>query len=104
MLLRLEHYELLKGLGLKNPAATDLAILPNWPHVPRIGDDLTAHLAHSHDPAPGFLIAHHGITCWGRDLAQARNRIECLEAICQQLVLTSTLPTHPPVPAQGEGR
>ncbi|MGW7117683.1 class II aldolase/adducin family protein [Streptomyces xanthophaeus] len=34
-----------------------------------------------------MLIADHGITVWGSDLAQARNRLECFEAICQLLTL-----------------
>jgi methylthioribulose-1-phosphate dehydratase len=91
--LRLEHYELLKGLGLQDPTSADLAIVPNWPQVPQIGADLADHLSKASDPAPAFLIAYHGITAWGSDLAQARNRVECLEAICQQLIFAAMEPT-----------
>ncbi|MFJ8621301.1 methylthioribulose 1-phosphate dehydratase [Kitasatospora sp. NPDC093550] len=92
--LRLEHFELLKGLGLADPAGTDLPVFPNWPDVGRIADDVADHLARTPQAPPGLLIAHHGITAWGRDLAEARNRLECLEAICQLLVL-GTEPAGP---------
>jgi methylthioribose-1-phosphate isomerase len=35
-----------------------------------------------------LFIAGHGITAWGTDLAQARDRVECLEAICELVTLT----------------
>ncbi len=85
--LRLEHFELLKGLALADPAGTDLPVFPNWPDVGRIADDVAHYLERTPQAPPGLLIAHHGITTWGRDLAEARNRLECLEAICQLLVL-----------------
>jgi methylthioribulose-1-phosphate dehydratase len=85
--VRLAGLELLKGLGLADPFATTLPVFPNRPDVPRIAAEAAAWLAETPDPPPGFLIADHGITVWGRDLAQARNRLECLEAICQLLVL-----------------
>ncbi|MEC4015439.1 methylthioribulose 1-phosphate dehydratase [Streptomyces sp. H27-D2] len=87
-LLHLERFELLKGLGLTDPSSTDLPVFPNWPQVPRIADDVHAHLRSTPGAPPGLLIADHGITTWGCDLAQARNRLECLEAICQLLLLT----------------
>lgn len=85
--VRLAGYELLKGLGLADPAGTDLPVFPNWPEVPRIAADVAAHLGRTPQAPPGLLIADHGVTAWGRDLAQARNRLECLEAICQLRVL-----------------
>ncbi|MEW2624766.1 methylthioribulose 1-phosphate dehydratase [Streptomyces sp. NPDC048106] len=85
--LRLEHFELLKGLALADPSRTDLPVFPNWPDVDRIADDVASYLERTPQAPPGLLIAHHGITTWGRDLAEARNRLECLEAICQLLVL-----------------
>ncbi|MFI9645086.1 methylthioribulose 1-phosphate dehydratase [Streptomyces sp. NPDC052040] len=85
--LRIEHFELLKGLGLADPSRTDLPVFPNWPDVDRIAGEVASHLERTPQAPPGLLIAHHGITTWGRDLAEARNRLECLEAICQLLVL-----------------
>ncbi|MDO0924214.1 methylthioribulose 1-phosphate dehydratase [Streptomyces sp. TG1A-8] len=84
----LKGLELLKGLGLDDPSAALLPVFPNWPDVARIADEVAAHL--SGDPAapPALLIADHGVTVWGDDLAQARNRLECVEAMCQILLLT----------------
>jgi methylthioribose-1-phosphate isomerase len=86
----LDRWELLKGLSLADPARTDLPVFPNWPQVPRIAADVDAYLAGpTADAAPALLLAHHGITVWGQDLQQALNRLECLEAICQLIVLSS---------------
>ncbi|GAU65772.1 methylthioribose-1-phosphate isomerase [Streptomyces sp. NBRC 110611] len=86
-LLPLTRFELLKGLGLRDPSHTVLPVFPNWPDVRRIADEVAAYLASRPDAAPALLIADHGITVWGRDLAQARSRLECVEAVCQLLVL-----------------
>ncbi|MEU6182724.1 methylthioribulose 1-phosphate dehydratase [Streptomyces coeruleorubidus] len=83
----LTRFELLKGLGLADPAATRVPVFPNWSDVPRIADDVADWLRATPDAPPGLLIADHGITAWGRDLAQALARLECFEAICQLLVL-----------------
>ncbi|MBB5937303.1 methylthioribulose 1-phosphate dehydratase [Streptomyces zagrosensis] len=91
-MLRVERFELLKGLGLADPTRTDVPVFPNWPEVPRIAADVASRLASTPHAPPGLLIADHGITTWGRDLAQARDRLECLEAICQLLLLTGTGP------------
>ncbi|SCK30159.1 methylthioribulose 1-phosphate dehydratase [Streptomyces sp. WMMB 322] len=88
--LPLTGFELLKGLGLKHPAACDLPVFPNWREVPRIAADVAGHLGATADAPPGLLITDHGITTWGDDLRQARNRLECLESICQLLLLTRT--------------
>jgi methylthioribose-1-phosphate isomerase len=86
-LVRLAHFELLKGLSLADAAGTDLPVFPNWAEVPRIAADVADYYGHVPAAPPGLLIAGHGITTWGKDLAQARNRLECLESICQLLVI-----------------
>ncbi|MGW8362256.1 methylthioribulose 1-phosphate dehydratase [Streptomyces wedmorensis] len=88
--LRVERFELLKGLGLDDPAATDLPVFPNWPQVERISEDVAAHLAARGDGPPGLLLADHGVTAWGDSLDQAKNRLECLESLCQLLVLAQS--------------
>jgi methylthioribose-1-phosphate isomerase len=85
--LNLEGFELLKGLGSADPLRVELPVFPNWPKVSRIADDIARWLSHAPEAPPGLLIADHGITTWGKDLEQARNRLECLEAMCQLLVL-----------------
>ncbi|WP_176710181.1 methylthioribulose 1-phosphate dehydratase [Streptomyces sp. Wb2n-11] len=88
--LRIERLELLKGLGLADSTHTEVPVFPNWPEVPRIAADVAGHLATTPQAPPALLITDHGITTWGRDLAQARNRLECLESICQLLLLTGS--------------
>jgi methylthioribose-1-phosphate isomerase len=92
-----ERFELLKGLGLADPSRTQLPVFPNWPDVPRIARDIETHLRTTAGAPPGVLIADHGITTWGADLAQARNRLECLEAICHLLLLTGAGPRPEPI-------
>lgn len=98
--LPVQRFELLKGLGLADPSHAVLPIFPNWPEVPRIAADVAEHLAATPQAPPALLITDHGITTWGRDLAQARDRLECLESICQLLLLTQSAPTA----AHDEGR
>ncbi|MFI6729039.1 S-methyl-5-thioribose-1-phosphate isomerase [Streptomyces sp. R-74717] len=86
--LPLRDLELLKGLGLTDPSRTALPVFPNWSDVARIAHDVAGHLAKSPEAPPALLIADHGITVWGRDLAQARNRLECVEAMCHLLLLS----------------
>ncbi|WP_457030743.1 S-methyl-5-thioribose-1-phosphate isomerase, partial [Kitasatospora sp. P5_F3] len=85
--LELADFELLKGLGLPDPARTDVPVFPNWTDVARIASDVAERLARTPDGPPALLITDHGVTVWGDDLAQARNRLECLESICQLLLL-----------------
>ncbi|MBF6194809.1 S-methyl-5-thioribose-1-phosphate isomerase [Nocardia sp. CDC186] len=88
--LRITDYELIKGLGGGDPAVADIPVFPNWPEVPRIGADIERYLLDHPDALPVLVIAGHGITAWGDDLAQARNRAECLEALCELVSRTGS--------------
>ncbi|MEV8588825.1 methylthioribulose 1-phosphate dehydratase [Streptomyces sp. NPDC051180] len=88
--VRVDGFELLKGLGLKDPTSTCLPVFPNWLQVDRVADDVAAHLAADREGPPGLLLADHGITTWGDSLRQAKNRLECLESLCQLLVLSQS--------------
>ncbi|MFI9400928.1 S-methyl-5-thioribose-1-phosphate isomerase [Nocardia sp. NPDC052316] len=86
--LRITDYELIKGLGGSDPAVIDIPVFPNWPDVPRIGADIERYLT-AHPAAPPVLfITGHGITAWGDNLSQARDRAECLEALCELVART----------------
>ncbi|MFF3222884.1 S-methyl-5-thioribose-1-phosphate isomerase [Nocardia suismassiliense] len=86
--LRIADYELIKGLGGSDPTVIDIPVFPNWPDVPRIGADIERYLT-DHPAAPPILfITGHGITAWGDNLSQARDRAECLEALCELVART----------------
>ncbi|WP_063821103.1 bifunctional S-methyl-5-thioribose-1-phosphate isomerase/methylthioribulose 1-phosphate dehydratase [Nocardia araoensis] len=88
--LRITDYELIKGLGGDDPAVANIPVFPNWPEVPRIGADIERYLLDHPDALPVLVIAGHGITAWGDDLAQARDRAECLEALCELVSRTGS--------------
>ncbi|QKW10435.1 methylthioribulose 1-phosphate dehydratase [Streptomyces sp. NA04227] len=88
--LRIERYELLKGLGLADPSHTRLPVFPNWSEVPRIAEDVARHLAADPAAPAALLITDHGVTAWGRDLPQARNRLECVEALSRLILLAGS--------------
>ncbi|GGK45465.1 S-methyl-5-thioribose-1-phosphate isomerase [Nocardia camponoti] len=86
--LTIEGYELLKGFGLADPSAADIPVFPNWSDVARIGDDIDTYLRETPSAPPVLFIHAHGITAWGDTLAQARDRAECLEALCELVIRT----------------
>ncbi|NKY27605.1 bifunctional S-methyl-5-thioribose-1-phosphate isomerase/methylthioribulose 1-phosphate dehydratase [Nocardia gamkensis] len=88
--LRITDYELIKGLGGGDPAVAEIPVFPNWPEVPRIGADIERYLLDHPGALPVLVIAGHGITAWGDDLAQARDRAECLEALCELVSRTGS--------------
>ncbi|GDY29068.1 methylthioribulose 1-phosphate dehydratase [Gandjariella thermophila] len=82
------HYEIIKGLGGPHPEQVTVPVFANWADVSKIGDDVRRFYAGATKPhVPVLLIAHHGATTWGPDLETARNRLECLELLCQQHLL-----------------
>jgi methylthioribose-1-phosphate isomerase len=84
--LRFSGYELIKGLGTVE--TLEVPVFANHSDVSRIGIDIERYLVAHPDAAPVLFIAGHGITAWGDNLAQARDRAECLEAICELVTLT----------------
>ncbi|MGW4636322.1 S-methyl-5-thioribose-1-phosphate isomerase [Nocardia sp. NPDC004415] len=81
-------FELLKGFGVADPSAVGIPVFPNWPDVPRIGADIEAFLRENPSAPPILCITGHGITTWGDTLSQARDRAECLEALCELIART----------------
>jgi methylthioribose-1-phosphate isomerase len=85
--LRFSGYELIKGLGTTT-GIVDVPVFANHFDVSVIGADIERYLIQHPDAAPVLFIAGHGITAWGANLAQARDRAECLEAMCELVTLT----------------
>jgi methylthioribose-1-phosphate isomerase len=84
--VRFSGYELIKGL--RTTETIDIPVFVNHPDVARIGADIERRLTEQSDVAPVLFIRGHGVTAWGADLAQARDRAECLEAMCELVTLT----------------
>ena len=93
--LSITGYELLKGFGLADPAAVAVPVFPNWPEVARIGADIETYLRDNPGAPPILFITGHGITTWGDTLAQARDRAECLEALCELITRTGRTDATP---------
>jgi methylthioribose-1-phosphate isomerase/methylthioribulose-1-phosphate dehydratase len=77
--------EIIKGLGVADPYSVTVPVLRNHADVPRIAADVRDRL--TGDAPPVLLIGAHGATTWGPTLDVARNRMECLEALCQLKLL-----------------
>lgn len=86
--LSFEDYELIKGFGLADPGSVDVPVFPNWAQVARIGLEVERYLEQRPSAPPVLLIGAHGATAWGDSLTQARDRVECLEMLCQLVTLT----------------
>ncbi|MEU4414260.1 S-methyl-5-thioribose-1-phosphate isomerase [Nocardia salmonicida] len=93
--LRISGFELLKGFGLADPTTVVIPVFPNWPEVARIGADIDTYLRENPDAPPILFITGHGITTWGDTLAQARDRAECLEALCELIARTGRTDATP---------
>ena len=67
--------EMLKGLNWPpSKGKASILVTENHPVVSDIAKELEQKM--STDELPGFLIRRHGITAWGKDIQEARNRIE----------------------------
>jgi methylthioribulose-1-phosphate dehydratase len=77
-------FEIIKGFGVPRPDAVAVPLFENWPDVARIAADVADRLSTvDADRPPALLIGYHGVTAWAPDLAAARDRVECLEALCR---------------------
>ena len=98
---RVERLEMLKGFNLwMQQPVVDLPVFSNWLDVTRIAAKVRAYYA-SPRPLPVFLIAHHGVTAWGRDPAEAAKHVELIDFICHYLWTTGAQPR--PIDSAGRG-
>ncbi len=90
--LRVDWFEMMKGVGVGEEESAKVMILPNWQDVALIARDLTRYLETTKKPLPLVLIYNHGLTAWGRTADQARNHLEIMEYVCKYLYLKMLLP------------
>lgn len=79
--------EMLKGWGVGWKDGTlraQIPVLPNREDMGHLAEDF-AKLLGTSPLVPCILVAGHGITVWGKDINETRNRVEIAEFICQVL-------------------
>src|SRR5207302_2638474 len=64
-MLKVEWFEMMKGVGAAEEESAEVAILPNWQDVSLIARDVTHYLKTSARALPAVLIYNHGLTGWG---------------------------------------
>ena len=76
----LSNYELLKVLpGAPDPQAqVHIPVFANDQNIARLSETVDAHMVKV-PTTPAYLIAGHGLYAWGRDVAEARHRVEAIE-------------------------
>lgn len=83
--VRMQGLEMLKGFETLAPkAAPQIPVLPNVDDLDAFGDHVKRHAARLRQ-VPGFLIAHHGMTCWGRTGQAAEKHLELMDFLCHYL-------------------
>ncbi|HFZ1831151.1 methylthioribulose 1-phosphate dehydratase [Klebsiella aerogenes] len=78
--LQLQGYEMQKTLSGQHSHldSVPVAIFDNDQDIEALAERVEAY-ARSHPLRYGFLIRGHGLTCWGRDVSEARRQLEGLE-------------------------
>jgi len=86
-ILKIDWFEMLKGVGIGEDESAEVAIFPNWQDVSKIARDVSEHVRTTAKAIPAVLIYNHGLTGWGTTPDQARNHLEIMEYVCQYLYL-----------------
>ena len=78
--LVLQGYEMQKSLAGQSSHLEQviIPIFDNSQDIPALAAEI-AKWAQTHPLHYGFLIRGHGLTCWGKDVAEARRHLEGLE-------------------------
>ena len=78
-----EGLEMLKGFETLAPEATPkIPVLPNIDDLREFGRYVKRQVAQLRE-VPGFLIAHHGMSCWGATPTEAKKHLELMEFLCR---------------------
>ncbi len=79
--LPLDDLEMLKALAgvPSHEQAVAVPIFDNTQDMAALAKRLERRFAEGQGPSHGFLLRHHGLYTWGRDLAEARRHVEALE-------------------------
>lgn len=82
--LVLQGYEMQKSLAGQTSHLEQviIPIFDNSQNIPSLAAEI-AEWAQSHPLQYGFLIRGHGLTCWGKNVAEARRHLEGLEFLFQ---------------------
>lgn len=82
--ITLTNYELLKVLpGAPDPQAqVTIPVFANDQDIARLSQTVDAHMVKVPE-TPAYLIAGHGLYAWGRDVAEARHRVEAIEFLLE---------------------
>lgn len=86
-MLKVEWFEMMKGVGVGEEESAEVAIVPNWQEAERIGEDVTRYIKSTSKVIPVVLIYNHGLTGWGTTPDHARNHLEIMEYVCHYLYL-----------------
>jgi len=78
--LRLQGYEMQKSLSgqTSHLDTVSVALFDNDQDIPALAQRIKAY-ARETPLSYGFLLRGHGLTCWGRSVAEARRHLEGLE-------------------------
>ena len=70
-------YEMIKGLGVwEENAEVHIPVFENHGIVPTIAGEINQYLNSNPDALPVFLIRGHGLTAWGKNVVEAKHRLE----------------------------
>ena len=83
--VQMRGLEMLKGFETLAPkAAPQIPVLPNIDDLAAFGQHVKRHAARLRQ-VPGFFIANHGMTCWGRTGQAAEKHLELMDFLCHYL-------------------
>ena len=82
--LHLQGYEMQKSLAGQRSHLDEVVIpiFDNSQDIAALAAEI-AERAHAHPLQYGFLVRGHGLTCWGKNIAEARRHLEGLEFLFQ---------------------